>query len=194
MENALSPAFIKINYSSPFAPHTATIATVPYILPDVGNPSGQWQLRGAALPVDADGAVNDLVDLMLPFYESSITFEDYIIYTQADEDAPPLPQYSAIINKVGTGGAGTWSKAVQYTWTWRTTAFGLFKLVMLDALSNNNFDKFTTLTPASAEKALSDYVTADVSWLSGRDNERPSVFLQGAKTLNEKLRRSYRMN
>lgn len=192
--NSLSPAFTRINYISQWGPHSMTIPTVPYNPPDVGNATGAFVLRGAALPTDAADAIVDFVTLLLPFYEPTTTFLDYIIFTQADADATPLPQFSDTLGLAGTGGSTTWDKAVQFTWTWRTDEFGLFKLVMLDCISNNNFDKITNLTGLSAEEALHEYVTADVSFLAGRDGGRPNTFLQIAKTLNEKLRRSYRMN
>jgi hypothetical protein len=193
-ENSLSPAFVRINYISQWGPHSMTIPSVPYTPPTIGAVTGLFVLRGAAVPTDAADAVTDFVNLIKPFFEATTTFLDYIIFTQADPDAAALPRFSDTLGIAGTGGSTTWDKAVQFTWTWRTDEFGLYKLVFLDCVSNNAFDKITNLTGLAAEEAVSDYVTADVTWIAGRDGGRPNTFLQIAKTLNEKLRRSYRMN
>lgn len=192
-ENALSPAFVKLNYHSLYSTHVQIIPSVPYLLPDVGNITGRFQLRGAALPTPAGDAIEDFVNLQMPFFPESVVFDNYTIFTQADEDAPPTPQYAGNLGISGTNDDAGWSKAVQATWTFRTTAFGLFKLVMLDMASANDFNPVVAPSDAAYTDLIA-YITSTNSWLSGRDDERPSTFLQISKTLNEKLRRSYKMN
>lgn len=193
-ENSLSPAFVRINYTSPYGSHTMTLPSVPYILPDIGHVNGQFDLRGGELSVDADDAVRDFVDVIKIMWTAGTTFQDYVIFTQEDEEAAPLPRFSMPLGIVGTHGGTSWSKAIQNTFTWRTEAFGVFKLVMLDSISSNQFDKQVGVPDATARKAISDYVTDDSSWLSGRDGAQPGTFLQQATTLNEALRKKYGMN
>lgn len=194
-ENSLSPAFVRINYASGYGLHTMTVPSVPYILPDVGHVSGQFDLRGAELSTSAGDAVQDYVDLLKPFFHTSTTFIDYIIFTQEDEDAAPVPRFSDTIAEAGTNSSTSWRKAVQATATWRTEDFGLFKVVLLDVVSGNQFDPYSSAAAAGTPMVnLDAYVRADESWLSGRDGAQPGVFLGMTWTLNEKLRKAYRMN
>lgn len=194
MENSLAPAFVRIEYQSSWGLHSQTIPTVPYILPDVGHIGGQFDLLGAELSTPADDAVEDLIEILRPFHHTSTTFVGYTIFTQEDEDAAPQPRYAASLGLAGTNSSSTWRKAVQVTWTWRTEEFGLFKLVALDAVSGNDFDKRVAVGSGTALEALDAFVRADESFVTGRDGAQPGVFLQQAITLNEKLRKAYRMN
>lgn len=194
--NSLSPAFLRMNYSSPFGIHTMTIPTVPYLPP--GSPgasadSGSWDLRGAALSTPAKPAVVDLVNLLKGFFPTTVRFIDFTIFTQATATDAAVPRYTDSLDIPGTQSAASWYKAVQITISFRTETFGLFKFTFLDATSFNNFDLQTNRNWSTELNALVTYATADESFLSGRDGGRPDIFLQYATTLNEKLRRSYRM-
>jgi hypothetical protein len=191
--NSPAPAFVKINYQSPWSPHTMQVPSVP--ITGVGSSMPMFNLRGGALSVNVDTAIIDFVNLVRPFYRENVTFIDALVFTQESENVPPVPVLSVPLNLAGnTQAPASWEKAVQKTWTWRTDAFGVFKIVMLDVISGNYFDPIRVLANNSSEKALSDYVTADVTWIAGRDGGRPTTFLQCATTLNEKLRSAYRMN
>lgn len=191
-ENALSPAFVKINYQTAFGSHSQTIPTVPYILPDIGNISGQFDLRGAALSTPAGDAIEEFVNLEKVYFPASTTFIDYTIFTQADATSVATPRYSAPLGIVGTAGVPIWTKATQATLTFRTEEFGLFKLVWLD-FAADTFDRIASLAGRAGLAAIVNYVTADVSWMSGRDDARPTTWLQMSTTLNERLRRAYGM-
>ena len=193
-ENSLSPAFVRIDSTSAYGPHSMTIPSVPVIAAVGGGSPYVFDLRGAAIDVPVAGAVEDFVDVIKTLFPASYTFLSWTLFTQADEDAKPLPVEAGNLNVAGTHAGTGWDKAVQYTITWRTDTFGIFKLVLLDAESGNVFDKVTNLTGETELSAINDYVTDDVTWIAGRDGGRPNTFLQVAKTLNEKLRRSYRMN
>ena len=194
MQNSLSPAFVRINSTSAYGAHSTTIPSVPLIAPPGGVGGYGFDLRGAAIDVNAQDSIEDFVNLLKVFYPSTYTFIDYVLFSQPAPEDVPVPVESNVLSIAGTNIGGGWAKAVQETWTWRTTEFGIFKLVMLDAVSDNSFDKLTNISGSAPHEALSDYVTADVTWIAGRDGGRPNTFLQIAKTLNEKLRRSYRMN
>jgi hypothetical protein len=192
--NSIAPAFVKINYASEFAPHSMEIPCVPVIAAVGGGAPYTFDLRGLEIDVPVSTGVMDFINLVKIFFHSTVKFIDWTLYTLADPDAPALPVQTGSINVAGTNASDTWYKAVQRTHTWRTDAFGVYKLVLLDAISSNNFDKQTELVVDSALANLSNYVTADATWFAGRDGGRPDVFLQVSITLNEKLRRSYRMN
>ena len=192
--NSLYPAAVRINYSSAYSVHSMTLPSVPVLGGDIGVGGYQFTLRGLAAPVNCDAAINDFIDVLKPLMGTDTTFIDYVLFQYATPTSKGVPVSSQPINKVGTGGIITWRKAVQQTWTWRTDEFGIFKMVLLDVPSGNTFDKIPTTAGDARQAALSDYVTAPVTWLAGRDGGRPNTFLQVAVTLNEKLRRAYRMN
>ena len=192
--NSLYPAFVRIDYTSEHGPHSMTIPSVEVAPTTLGGDIYQFVLPSPLLPAQVDSAVEDFVNVIKPFFIPSTVFNAYTLFMMDDPDSDPSPVESNALNIVGTAGTSSWEKAVQWTITWRTTEFGLFKLVLLDAISNNDFDKITDADADVGLDPVNDYVTASVSWLRGRDGGRPNTFLQAAKTLNEKLRRSYRMN
>ena len=194
MANSLFPASVRINYTSAFGAHSMTLPTVPILDGPGGGAGNQFQLRGAALPVEIAGAVNDFVQTIKQLAGTDITFIDWTAFKYATPTSRGLPIESGSLNILGIAGITTWRKAVQQTWTWRTDEFGLFKLVFLDFASGNSFDKVVSPAGDARYVAINAYVTAPVTFLAGRDGGRPSTFLQVATTLNEKLRRSYRMN
>jgi len=73
--------------------------------------------------------------------------------------------------------------------------FKPFKLVMLDTpLAPSGFQKLTDFTGLTDVLALETFVEGGANVISSRQNGRPSHLVQIAYTLNEKLRREYRMN
>jgi len=193
MQNSLYPAFVRINYHSVFGPHTMTIPTLPWD-PSGGTPaSGEFDVWDGS-PIEADVMINNLVDLLAPFFSADNIFDDYIIYTLENPEADADPRYSAALATLGTNGAPGWEKATQNTWSFRTTSFGAFKLVLLDSATADNFDRITDVTGITPAVNLIAEITDVANGWSGRDGTRPAQFSQIAVTLNEKLRRSYRMN
>lgn len=192
--NSLFPAFVRINYLSSYGVHTMTVPAVDVVL-NSPVPSGfAFNLRGAAVDVDVVDAVSDFVDICKPFFRNHVKFVDFTVFTMENPTAQPLPRISRSLTQVGTNVVAGWDKATQMTLTWRTDEFGLFKIVFLDVATGGDFGKVVDLTTAPNMDALSDYVTADVTWVAGRDGGRPVTFLQASTTLNEKLRRSYKLN
>jgi len=191
MPASLFPAFVKIEYQSANAPHVMSLPTLAWNDPLDGS-DGTFDTHGAST-VDADTMINDLVDEIAKFYTSGLSFTGYTIFTLPSMTGDPLPKYSAQLSQVGVTTSSTWQKAVQITMTARTSAFGVAKIVMLDAISENNWDRITVL-PGSGNVATLWAEWSDVTngW-AGRDNGRPATFLQVSKTLNEKLRRQYHM-
>lgn len=194
MANSLSPAFVRINYASQFGLHTMTLPTVPMLPGPEGGAGNQFQLRGAALPTDVTGAIVDFITVIKQFWPTTTTFIDFVAFVQPDPEGIATPVQSVALNIAGTKSNPGWHKATQCTFTWRTDEFGLFKLVFLDCSNFDTFDKQTSSSAYAALAALNAYVTADTTFLAGRDGGRPITFLQQSNTLNEKLRRSYGMN
>lgn len=188
--NSLYPAFVEINYASAYGVHKMRLPTVPIVL----NGVHQFTLRGLALPVGVHTAVNEFVDKIVPMFPATTTFVDYTAYTMDSPTAVATPVKSGAIGKVGTTGTtGADYKATQWTWTFRTDAFGIFKIVMLDCLVST-WELQKSLAGWAAGQALVDYVVSENTFIAGRDGGRPITFLQLSATLNERLRKAYRMN
>lgn len=192
MHNTLFPAHVEINYISAFGPHTQTIPSVPL----AQGVDGIWEfdLRGAAVSVDIDDAVTDWINVLVPLTSADTTFTDWIAYTWDEPDGIATPVAGGALGIVGyrSNFTGYNRKATQATFSFRTDEYGRAKIILLD-LPLLNFDKVTNAADATWA-ALINYVTADVTWMAGRDGGRPDVFTQASFTLNKKLRQAYRMN
>ena len=189
MPNSAAPAFVQINYHSAYGPHSARIPTLDWN--PGGDASGSFVTHNAG-SVDASDMVNDYVDVAAPFFPDTVQFDNFIIYRITDISVNPIPVYSeAFVSKEGTGDGTSWSKAVQRTLIMRTDEFGIAKYVFLDAESGNNFDRITS---AGADIAAFIAVISDGdNAFAGLDNGKPTTYLGVTTTLNEKLRRAYRM-
>lgn len=191
-----APDFLQIKYRSPYGLHTMEVCTVPYHpVTDLTFPD-QYILRGAEIPVDLPTAVTDFVAVLRPFYQSDVVFELATQFKQDSPATPPYPVRSYVVDTIGevTTTPRSWDKATQWTMTWRTEVFGYFKIVLLDALTDNVFNPLTLASGVSRLNDLSDYVTQNASFLAGRRLQgRPDTFLSCHKDLNSKLRRQYGM-
>lgn len=188
MANSLYPAYVEINYQSAFGVHQMRLPTRAFNV--ANNEFSTWS--GGV--IDATVMIAELVDDMAEFFAPTTEFTDYIIYTLATPTSDAEPVASAPLATPGVSVGTGWSKAIQQTFTFRTTEFGISKLVFLDPVTSNNFDRVTDgSTPAALAALIADWTKETAAW-SGRDNARPATFVQIAYTLNEKLRREYRMN
>jgi hypothetical protein len=185
MPESQNPSFVKILYHSNAGPHTMEVPTLQW------NESGTFDVWGGGTVVDHD-MVEAFVTLLLPFFGSDTEFESFIIYNVPTPGAAPQPVASfPLSGMVGSASSPGWTTAVQGTFSIRTTLFGLFKITMLDGASGNSFAPSTAL--GGDALALFEELISDANGWSGRDNGQPNVFIKFTKTLNEKLRRSYRL-
>lgn len=192
MENDIGPAFIKINYQSEYAPHSMTVPCVPLIIAAEGlEPT--FDLRGAEIDVLVDPAVKAFVNLLKAVWSPLTTFINYTAYQKVGVGDSPQPVWSGDLNIVGTSGLGLVHKAVQGTMSFRATDFTLSKLVFLDYQPGLGYEKQSSVSGSDALNAIRAYAVAPETWLASRGGGRPNTFLSLTTTLNEKLRRSYRM-
>jgi hypothetical protein len=94
---------------------------------------------------------------------------------------------------VGAASTPGWTRAVELTHTFRTEDGGVSKLVLLDCGSFNLWNKQVDPTGSADLLAVIAEWTNPANCWAGRDTTRPAAFVQLTKTLNEKLRRAYRM-
>jgi len=192
--HSLFPTAVRINYRTPNAPH---VQTVPL---QVWSPVSGGHIAGTVTAwddsqKDVDDMINDLVDAELPFWGSGTHFTSYEIDTYADKDAPARPQVAiALTGKTGTGTDGI--PAAQATFNFKSTAFGPFKLVMLDGKVSSTFQPLEALvSPANDDEiALVAVLVDDTNGFAARDNAQIQTLKRITYTLNEKLRASYRLN
>jgi len=193
MANSSAPTRIQLNYHSAFGLHKANLNAREWH--DDASAGGMgsvddWASSIAPVAAMVDALVGALLDIM----PTTVVFDNYIVYTFATPTSDPVPRaqkaFVAIDGDVADPG---WTAAVQTTITWRTEEFGLAKIVMLDSASADDFSKITNLADSAALDAIDGEFTAVSNGWSGRDDARPQTFVSQTKTLNEKLRRAYRL-
>lgn len=193
MPSSLSPAFVRINYHSAYGLHTQTIPTLDwaptFAIGGKGN-FGTWDTIG----YDADAMIQELITAEADIMPAGVEFDNYIIYTQATPTADPQPRASGTLAIPGAVASPGWNKAVQVTISMRTSNFGIFKLVLLDAATGDDFAKETVTVPMSALQAIFDILIDTARGWSGQDNGRPETFISQTKDLNDRLRKTYRLS
>jgi len=162
-------------------------------VPSIGADFGTFKLRDTTF-FDADAAMNDLVDLLVPFWSDGTSFANWQVFSQPTADDLPVPVIGNVFTgKDGTGTPGTaQEEATQRTNIWRTEDNNLFKLVMLDVFIAN-FAKISILPGSGILHDLSAYLTASAGWIVGRDGSFPNTFLAQTNDLNDKQRKIRRM-
>jgi len=190
MANSLYPSYVQIEYHSAFGVHKMTLPTRQWS--SAGGASGSFEAWDTTAR-DAADMVDDLITDIKAVYPSSVVFDLATIYNFPDPDEDPVPVRLLVLGDAGTAVSSAWSKAVQQTFTFRTLSNGIFKLVLLDVPTDNNFDRVPVSSFTAPFLAIEAELTSQANAWSGRDNARPNSAIQASATLNEKLRREYRM-
>ena len=193
MAFTLFPSYVRLFYHTKFAPHTMTIPTLQWIS-DVD--AGLFETHNAGT-INALDMITDLATVLASVYiEETDFFDSYVIYNFPSEDGFPQPVRSGVLAiEGGTAGPETlYRQAGQYTITWHTDIFNIFKLVLLDQSGGADFDPIRTLPGAGFLFDLNGLVTDLDSGWAGRDGHPPTTFIQVAITLNERLRRAGKLN
>jgi hypothetical protein len=192
MANSLYPAYVKLDYHSAYGLHSAILPTRAWSPGSPGS-SGTFDSWNST-PVVAATMIAAMVDLIKPFYLATAGFDLYTIYTLEDEFSPAHPRFSDELTDVGTSTETEWAKAVQTTFSMRTDLFGIAKLVLLDAPAAGGFDRITSFGASPEAQAIVDeFADPDNAW-AGRDGGRIDNLIKITYTLNEKLRKEYRMD
>jgi hypothetical protein len=189
MPASVAPAFVKINYHSAYGAHVAIVPTLAW---NAGAGQGDFATHAGGITA-ADAMIQDLCNVLIGILPTTASYDNYVIYDQPDPDDLAVPVASNTIGVAGLDATPGWDKATQVTMTFRTTNFSTFKIVVLDAATNGDFSK-TTVVPGSGVlfDVLGLVSDASLGW-AGRDNGRPNNLISQTVTLNEKLRRAYRL-
>lgn len=186
--NNLSPAYTVIEYGTPFGSHRMTLPTVPAFI-DV-DAIAKFDLRGLAAHVSCEVAIDAFIAVLRPFLGTTSIIGNYTVFRKPTPADVPIPIFAKSASLAGTGNAGVYSKSTQATITWRTTNFGIFKLVVLDTVVHGGvYERIVSPASIAAIQNMHNEVTQDVSFLAGRDEGRPETFLQAAFKLNDFLRK-----
>lgn len=190
--HALGPYYFQLNYHSADAPHSHLIGCNEW------NPASSGGSAGSVLAwdtsyKDADDMAEQLVDTLLPFYNSDTVYDNFIVWHKPLDPGPANPVAGgSFTGMVGTGTGGSWARAVQKTMVFRTAAFHQAKLVLLDAQSANTFDP-VFVADGTISAVLAELSADDNGWC-GRDDSQITSFVKVTTTLNEALRKAYRMD
>jgi len=192
-ENSLYPSFGVVSYVSEYGAHKMTVPTLAWSPPSVGHDYGLYLGHDGITNNDAGDMWNDLIDDIAVFGLSDIEFASVTIYTMTAADAPRIPVTQVPLTQVGSGSATTQRKATQSTWNFRTTLFGVFKLVVLDFPVGSGFNKTFAGSFGAPDLAVIGALTDLTKAFAGRDGAAPANCHSKTYTLNEKLRREYGM-
>lgn len=189
--HSLYPGFLIIDYHSTYAAHKMTIPTRAW------NPLGGTAGFGGFVAWDdsdrdLQDMVNDLVTVLRPLVPTTVTFDGWVQYSMADEEATPLPRASAAIALAGSAStAGVWWAAVQKQFVFYDTEFQTFKSVILDAMSGNDFSRRDLASLATEDENLIGEFVAETNAWSSRAGNRPQTIRSVTIDLNDKLRNQY---
>lgn len=191
MANSPYPCALKFEYTSEFAPHTALIPTRL-----ITNPSAapiDWTMTnwdGDAISVK--DMIDDFLTEWVKRFPSSVEFNTVTPFVWATPTSDPIPGQSYAVNEPGTATAGGTNKATQETLSFRDTEGAIVKIVSLDFDAGGGFNRVTNTGSIGIGELVELFTSEEWGW-SSRNGQRPATFIARTATLNEKLRRSYRM-
>lgn len=186
--NFLGPYWGQINYTG-YTPHTMTLPIKGW---NPGPLQGDCDIWSGGT-ISALSMFTDFATVLLPLFNADTSFNNFIIFKQLLPADDPQPVASANFSGlIGTNTSATWAFAVERIFLARSTAFGLCKLDLLDAVSNNSFTPI--ISPGTDDQALlTEWMSPSKGW-SARDNFKPDTFLKITCNLNQKLRKELRLD
>jgi len=131
-----------------------------------------------------------LLDLLADLASSvpdSTKFSQYTIYTMATPTSPAQPRYNATIDIDGIDATPGWSEGVQTTFNFRTENFNASKIVLLDAASNNDFNKISNPMDFPILADVADEWSDVTNGWAGRDGTRPTTLFSVTKNINDRV-------
>ncbi len=192
-EFGLYPAYVRLDYASAYAPHTRLLPTLAWVQSSITGTMGSY-ISWSGVPRDAEDMIDDLVAKMKPFDDPTTTYNLATIYVVDAVTNQAVPQVFKSLAVVGTSAAAGVRKAVQSTFNFRTVALNAFKVVFLDSPhGTGQFDKALPTTFSADAIALEAELGNTGNAWSARDNSKPNGLVSVTYTLNEALRKQYRM-
>lgn len=185
-EHAVGPYYVDIGYHSPQAPHSMRIPTKNW---NPGGASGTFDVWAGGT-IAAGDMITNLITKFLPFYSATCQFDNFTVFKQLlDTDRPQPVVSGTFTGLVGTAVHTGWAGAVELQFIARSSTFGLAKLVLLDALSDDNF--FPVLSFTGDYAGIFGEWGLDANGWAARDNGQVITPLKVTKNINQKLRQNY---
>ena len=183
----LYPAFVKVNYHSPFGTHVMTVPLVEWSdTPNVGGAGSvpQWDSG----MIDLDDMMGTFIDLVGDIMPDSIMFDDYVVFKYDDPDELPHPVAGKALGIPGLD-AGVAVRAASGTFNFRTTAFHPFKLVLLDITPPADFADDLPGGFNAGQIALINFLTGNDHGIAGRDGKQPLSCISVTYNINDRLKK-----
>lgn len=189
--NPLYPAYTQIEYHSAYGFHNMLI---PNTAPDdvTGAPLDLTLQAWDTSSRNWSDMVLDLITEIVPRFPAEAEFDRATLWTLDTPTSLPFYRGSFAIGAIGTAAVPGWSMATQETISMRDANGKLLKLVLLDFATGDDFGRYTNATTIGVNLIVGQLSLSSNAW-SSRQNGQPSTFLARTATLNEKLRREYRL-
>lgn len=183
--NCLAPGYIKIFYTANGHDHVMTIPCAP--TDDV--PNFDMEIRAGG-NVDQETGIGELLDVVVPFFETATTFNGWEAYTQADCDSAPVFQNNGVLTSVNGTNVGAAADWYQATLTFKTFLGGRGRFQMMEGAFGAN-QHLPIVGIGGIVEALSDYLTGTTTWVQARDNSNLKVPINYTTKMNDTLRKKY---
>lgn len=186
----LGPFFVEIFSHSADAPHVQTLPLEGWT---PGTGAGDLSTVGGS-SVPALTAIQDYCDLLAPFFPSTNLWDYFFIYSKPTPTSDAVPVAGGTLTTIGSNGTPGWSRATQATFTFKTSGGNLFKVVLLDCATGNNFAPINFATLTGDALTFVNYMLSADSVFVGRDGNDAQFFLKIAYKLNDELRKQYHLD
>ncbi len=188
---SLAPGFVRVDYHSARSPHVMIIGVNEVI--DTTVDFADFEVKAW------DNSHRNLHDMVvelltetLPRFPASVHFDGYTYFKKPLPEDNPIFLGSAALTLTGSATTPGWDEATQETILMRDTNGALFKLVLLDFASGNDFNKYKTAATIGVDAIVTKLSLVTNGWRSRKEG-RPSTFIARTATINDKLRKAYRM-
>ena len=191
MPESPNPAFVVIDYHSVRGPHKMQIGLTG--ITNIGASADLLQATAwdASSPLILD-MVTDLVTEIVPRYPATAAFDSCSIFSQPDPEDLPLFVGAFSISSIGTAATPGWFDATQESINMRDSLGFMAKLSLMDFASGNDFGKYLNPVTIGVDGIFDQLSASSNAWMSRAGNQISS-FISRTATLNEKLRRAYRL-
>jgi hypothetical protein len=192
-EYGLQPSYLRLDYSSSYAPHSQTIPLKEWLPTSITGLMGSF-VNWNGVPIDAEDMIDGYVDVAKTLIPTTSSYDFATIFnfdSGADKFIPVAGKSLAV---AGTVTPASPNKAVSLTLNLRTLGGQAFKLVFLDyVIGAREFNKDVPSDWSAAMTNTALYVSDIDNAFSGRDNTRPSAPISATFDLNDALRKQYHM-
>lgn len=187
----LFPAYVKIDYTTVYAPHTMIRPTLAWNGAGIGVPGTFDTHAGGSIA--GDTMVEGFIDLMMDLYYTNATSVAYTIYRIPNIGDDPQPVFAKNYATPGTividptDDYQAWVATMQ----WRSTSFGLARMNLIECQRAGFQGKQTGALTGAFAALAAEFQDTTKGW-AARDNGRPAAYLSTTYKPNDRLIRQYR--